>query len=134
MKIKANHSLTEKILVITAIALVSFYVVYTLSNSIFMVVTGAIILLIGSFIKDPEKIEEENKVSKLEQLTIFSEEVLEPSIIKAENKKEAVVVPTVIETKKRTRKSKTVIDIENTNSYKFDEIDKKIKKTKNVKA
>ena len=128
-----NGSLTERILVITALVLLSFYIIYILSSSLFLIITGLLILLAGSFIKDPEVSEEkEMKYSKLEQLTIFSKEVLEPSIILAETKKNNEVL-TIKETKKNN-KNKQIIDIENTNSYKFDELDKKIKKSKKVKA
>ena len=118
-KIKENKKSIKFVLLIALCVLVSFYIIYKLSNSLFMVITGAIILLIGSFIKDPEIKETKEELSNLEQLTIFSNEVLEPVIVKP---------------KKRKKKVETVIDIENTNSYKFDEVDKKIKKSKKVKA
>lgn len=117
-KIKENKKRIGFISLITLCVLVSFYIIYKLSSSLMLVITGAIILLIGSFIKDPEKMEQKKELNKLEQLTIFSEEVLEPAIIKP----------------KRTRKKATVINLEDTNSYKFDEVDKKIKKSKKVKA
>ena len=56
-KIKENKK-AIKIALITAICiLVSFYIIYKLSSSIFLVITGTIILLIGSLVKDPEKLE-----------------------------------------------------------------------------
>ena len=123
------------VLLITLCILISFYIIYKLSNSLLMVIIGALILLIGSLVKDPElsNIEEE-KESKLEQLTAFSEEVLEPSIVEEKKsiKKEKNITATTV--KKNKKKNNTVLDIENTNSYKFDEVDKKIKKSKKVKA
>lgn len=127
-KIKENKK-AIKIALITAICiLVSFYIIYKLSSSIFLVITGTIILLIGSLVKDPEKLENKEDLNKLTQLTIFSDEVLEPAII--EKPKEEVVKAV----KKTRKKSNNVIDLENTNPYKFDEIDKQIKKSKKVKA
>ena len=131
-----NKRKIKMILVISICILISFYIIYKLSSSLFMVITGAIILLIGSFVKDPELSDvKEEKTSKLEQLTIFSEEVLDPVIALSETnekKKEEIIVKTV--EKKSRKKNKNIIDIENTNSYKFDELDKKIKKSKKVKA
>lgn len=125
---KNNKKLIKMIIITTLCILASFYIIYKLSSSIFMVVSGAIILLIGLFVKDPEISKVKEETNNLEQLTIFSNEVLEPAII---NHKEKVVA---VE-KKRKKKASTVIDIENTNSYKFDEIDKKIRtKSKKVKA
>ena len=127
-KIKENKK-AIKIALITAICiLVSFYIIYKLSSSIFLVITGTIILLIGSLVKDPEKLENKEELNKLTQLTIFSDEVLEPAII---DKPKEEVVKAV---KKTRKKSNNVIDLENTNPYKFDEIDKQIKKSKKVKA
>lgn len=127
-KIKENKK-AIKIALITAICiLVSFYIIYKLSSSIFLVITGTIILLIGSLVKDPEKLENKEDLNKLTQLTIFSDEVLEPAII---DKPKEEVVKAV---KKTRKKSNNVIDLENTNPYKFDEIDKQIKKSKKVKA
>lgn len=127
-KIKENKK-AIKIALITAICiLVSFYIIYKLSSSIFLVITGTIILLIGSLVKDPEKLENKEDLNKLTQLTIFSDEVLEPTII---DKPKEEVVKAV---KKTRKKSNNVIDLENTNPYKFDEIDKQIKKSKKVKA
>lgn len=127
-KIKENKK-TIKIALITAICiLVSFYIIYKLSSSIFLVITGTIILLIGSLVKDPEKLENKEDLNKLTQLTIFSDEVLEPAII---DKPKEEVVKAV---KKTRKKSNNVIDLENTNPYKFDEIDKQIKKSEKVKA
>ena len=125
--IKENKKTVKMILLTSICILVSFYIIYKLSSSIFMVVTGSIILLIGLFVKDPEvsKIKDSKK-TKLEQLTIFSQEVLEPSIIKP---KEVVAIE-----EEKEIKDKTVIDIENTNSYKFEKINKKMSKSKKVKA
>ena len=100
-KIKENKNIIERILLISAIVLISFYIIYKLSNSLFMVITGSIILLIGSFVKDPEIKESKKAYTKLEQLTIFSEEVLEPSIIRASNNKKSEVV--TIKTKKEKK-------------------------------
>ena len=125
--LKENKKTVKMVALVSICILVSFYIIYKLSSSIFMVITGSIILLIGLFVKDPEVAEiKDAKKTKLEQLTIFSEEVLEPSILKNDK-----VLATEEE---QDVKEKTVIDIENTNSYKFDEIDKKISKSKKVKA
>jgi hypothetical protein len=135
-KIKENKKLIERIAIISVIVLISFYIIYKLSSSLFMVITGSIILLIGALVKDPELSNAENKeYSKLEQLTIFSDEVLEPSIALSDVKKEIEKQSSlVVEKEIELDKNMQVIDIENTNSYKFDELDKKIKKSKKVKA
>ena len=101
------------------IALVSFYIIYKFFNTLMLVLAGAIILVVGLFAKDPELKEQKVKKTKLEQLTIFSDEVLEPAIIKS---------------KLKSVETKTVLDIEDTKSYNFDEVDKKIKKSKKAKA
>lgn len=135
MENKTNtKGLIKRVILISLCILVSFFIIYKLSSSLFMVITGLIILLVGAFIKDPELSESKEEPSKLEQLSIFSKEVLEPAILLKENKtnKEKVVVATKNTRKKN--KNKNIIDIENTNSYKFDELDKKIKKSKRVKA
>lgn len=125
--LKENKKTVKMVALVSICILVSFYIIYKLSSSIFMVITGSIILLIGLFVKDPEVAEiKDAKKTKLEQLTIFSEEVLEPSILK--NDKVLAIE------EEQDVKEKTVIDIENTNSYKFDEIDKKISKSKKAKA
>lgn len=133
-KIKNNKKLIKIISIITICILISFYIIYKLSSSLFMVITGSIILLIGSFIKDPELQDiKEEKTSRIEQLTIFSKEVLEPSIALSEVKRE-MEKKVLASQSEEENKNVQVIDIENTNSYKFDEIDKKIKKSRKVKA
>ena len=132
-KIKENKKMVKRVLLIALCILVSFYIIYKLSSSIFMVVTGSIILLIGAFVKDPEIANVKEETSKEEELTAFQEEVLEPVIALTETKNKKKARVAAVEKKPR-KKNKTVIDIENTNSYKFDEIDKKIKKSKKVKA
>ena len=77
-KLKSNEKLLELIMTIVFGVIASFYIVYKLSNSIFMVIVGLIILTFGYFMKDPEVKKEEKSI---EQLTIFSEEVLAPSVI-----------------------------------------------------
>ena len=67
------------------------------------------------------------------QLSLFSDEILEPSISLSEVKKEIEKKSIVVE-EKEIDNNMNVIDIENTNSYKFDKLDKKIKKSKKVKA
>ena len=127
-KIKENKKIIKIALLTALCILVSFYIIYKLSSSLFMVITGTIILLVGFLVKDPENAENSEETNKYNQLTIFSDEVLEPVIIDKPKEK-------VVATVKRTRKkSNNVIDLENTNPYKFDEIDKKIKKSKKVKA
>lgn len=81
-KLKENRKLLELIMSIAFAIIGGLYIVYKISNSVFMVVAGLIILSIGYFTKDPA-VNEEN--SFVEQLTITEEEVLKPSII--ENKK-----------------------------------------------
>ncbi len=81
-KLKGNRKLLELIMSITFAVIGGFYIIYKISNSVFMVVIGLIILSIGFFTKDPTLVEENNYV---EQLTITEEEALKPSII--ENKK-----------------------------------------------
>ena len=133
-KIKENKKMVEMIVVISILVLLSFYIIYKLSSSIFLVITGAIILLIGSLVKDPEIAEvKEEENSKLVQLSLFSDEILEPSISLSEVKKEIEKKSIVVE-EKEIDNNMNVIDIENTNSYKFDKLDKKIKKSKKVKA
>ena len=131
-KIKENKKMIKRVLLISLCVLVSFFIIYKLSSSVFMVITGSIILLIGAFVKDPELSLEKEETTRVEKLSSFAEEVLEPAIALEEkkSKKEKLVVAT-----KQTRKrNNNVIDIENTNSYKFDELDKKIKKSKKLKA
>ena len=135
-KLKENKKLVEMITVISLIVMVSFYIRYKLSSSIFLVITGSIILLIGFLIKDPETSldKEEEPISNYVQLTIFSDEVLEPTIALEDVKKELEKKSLIVENNEIENKNKQVIDLENTNSYRFDELDKKIKKSKKVKA
>ena len=63
-----------------------FICIFTLSSSIFTVLVGFAILSYGLKIKDPE-VNDAKEKNHVEQLTIFSEEVLEPSIIKEVKKK-----------------------------------------------
>ena len=135
-KLKENKKLVEMIAVISLIVMVSFYIIYKLSSSIFLVITGSIILLIGFLIKDPETSldKEEEPISNYVQLTIFSDEVLEPTIALEDVKKELEKKSLIVENNEIENKNKQVIDLENTNSYRFDELDKKIKKSKKVKA
>lgn len=84
-KIKNNEKLVELIMAIAFGVLASFYIIYKISNSMFMVITGLLILSIGYFSKDPDTIEE-NKTC-VEPLVISSEEALKPNIIKEAKKK-----------------------------------------------
>ena len=84
-KIKENEKLLELIMTIVFGVIATFYVIYKLSSSVFMVIAGLLIISFGYFMKDPS-VKEDNK-QRVEQLTIFSEEVLEPNIIAKNNKK-----------------------------------------------
>ena len=77
-KIKENDKYIEFVMSIVFGVIASFYIIYKLSNSLFMVVMGMIILSVGYFSKDSTLKEEKPQV---EQLTISSEEVIKPSII-----------------------------------------------------
>jgi len=81
-KLKENNKLIEFIMTIVFGVIGSFYIIYKLSNSIFMVIMGLIIIAFGYFMKDPE-IKEETCVEKL---TISSLEALKPSIIEKKEK------------------------------------------------
>ena len=85
-KLKKKKKNVELIMAIVFGVISSLYIIYKLSSSIFTVLVGFAILSYGLKIKDPEvnDVKEKNHV---EQLTIFSEEVLEPSIIKEVKKK-----------------------------------------------
>ena len=85
-KLNLNDKLVELIMAVVFGSIGSLYIIYKLSNSIFTVLVGFAFITIGLKSKDPE--EEVGKVNNhVEQLTIFSEEVLEPSVIKEVKKK-----------------------------------------------
>ena len=131
-KIKENKkAICISLLTLVGIML-SFFIIYKLSSSLFLIITGSIILLIASFIKDPEIKEVKNdELNNLNYLEIFSEGVLEPAIlencesIKEKHKK-------VARANSKKKRSNT-INIDNTASYKFDINHKKVKKTKKIK-
>ena len=129
-KIKQNKKNIGIALLTILCILISFYIIYKLSSALLLVITGVFLLVIGSFIKDPEQLENKEAVDNVTQLSIFSEEVLEPIIIENEKpkkrkKKEEIII---VEKKERKKKNKEVLDIENTDSYKLDNVP--IKKTK----
>ena len=131
-KIKQNKkNILIALLVFIAIAF-SFFIIYKLSNALILVIIGVLLLIIGSFIKKPKKIEEKEKIDNVTQLSLFSEEVLEPIILEGDNKEEVIEDEEIIiisNKKNRKRKNKEILDIENTNSYKFDKVSmKKAKK------
>ena len=53
-KIKENRKTIGLYLLVLVGIMISFFIIYKLSSSLFLVITGSIILLIASFIKDPE--------------------------------------------------------------------------------
>ena len=131
-KIKQNKkSILIALLVFIAIAF-SFFIIYKISNALLLVIAGVLLLIIGSFIKDPEKLEVEEKMDNATQLSIFSEEVLEPIILEEEKKEiinEDEEIILVNKKRNKRRKRKEILDIENTNSYNFDNVSmKKAKK------
>lgn len=131
-KIKQNKkSILIALLVFIAIAF-SFFIIYKLSNALLLVIAGVLLLIVGSFIKDPEKLEVEEKMDNATQLSIFSEEVLEPIILEEEKKEiinEDEEIILVNKKRNKRRKRKEILDIENTNSYNFDNVSmKKAKK------
>ena len=131
-KIKQNKkSILIALLVFIAIAF-SFFIIYKISNALLLVIVGVLLLIIGSFIKDPEKLEVEEKMDNATQLSIFSEEVLEPIILEEEKKEiinEDEEIILVNKKRNKRRKRKEILDIENTNSYNFDNVSmKKAKK------
>lgn len=125
--IKNNKKEIKIGLLITFCSLIAFYIVYKLESTLFVIVAGAIMLLVGVIVKDPEKNSEESNKEKYTQLTIFSEEVLAPVEIKKTTKKTKAVASK----KKSTKKTDTVIKIEDT---KIEEVEKTIKKSEKVKA
>lgn len=125
--IKNNKKEIKIGLLITFCSLITFYIVYKLESTLFVIVAGAIMLLIGVIVKDPEKSSEESNKEEYTQLTIFSEEVLAPVEIKKNTKKTKAVASK----KKTTKKTDTVIKIEDT---KIEEVEKTIKKSEKVKA
>ena len=76
-KLKENEKLLEFVMTIAFGTIASFYIIYKLSSSILMVALGLIFISIGYFTRDTEEVVE----TRTEQLTIFSEEVVSPSII-----------------------------------------------------
>ena len=85
-KLKLNEKNVELIMAIVFGVIASLYIIYKISSSIFTVLVGFAILSYGLKIKDPE-VNDAKEKNHVEQLTIFSEEVLEPSIIKEVKKK-----------------------------------------------
>lgn len=131
-KIKQNKkNFLIALLVLFGIA-VSFYIIYKLSNAFLLVLAGVLLIIIGSFIKDPENLEEKEEPENATQLSLFSEEVLEPIILEEEKKERVIREEEIIilgKKKNKKRKNKEILDIENTNSYKFDKVSmKKAKK------
>lgn len=79
-KFKLNEKNIELIMTIVFGTIGSLYVIYKISSSIFTVLIGFAILSFGLKMKDPE-MGDNKQENHVEQLTIFSEEVLEPSAI-----------------------------------------------------
>jgi len=130
-KIKQNKKNILIASVVLILVIISFYLIYKLSNAFLLVIIGVLLLIIGSFIKDPESIEENEEIDNATQLSIFSEEVLEPIILEDTIEEKVVHEDEIIiidNKKTKKRKNSEILDIENTNSYKFDNVS--MKKTK----
>ena len=85
-KLKENEKLIELIMTIVFGVIGSLYIIYKISNALFVVLLGFAFITFGYKMKDPETSEVE-ETKHLEQLTIAKEEVTEPSIIKEVKKK-----------------------------------------------